>query len=118
MACSPSSSTSGKRFVTPRRGCGTDQARRRPTPSGLTLGGLVKHLADAERGWIDRVAGLPPVDASFDDYMASFVLTDDETLVGVLEPYEEASARTDEEIESANDLGRRVPRGAKPAERS
>jgi len=118
MACSPSSSTSGKRFVTPRRGCGTDQARRRPTPSGLTLGGLVEHLADAERGWIDRVAGVRPVGASFDDYMASFVLTDDETLVGVLEPYEEASARTDEEIESANDLGRRVPRGAKPAERS
>ena len=86
-----------------------DQARHRPTPSGLTLGGLVKHLADAERGWIDRVAGLPPVDASFDDYMASFVLADDETLAGVLGQYEDASARTVEVIESVDDLGRRVP---------
>jgi uncharacterized damage-inducible protein DinB len=86
-----------------------DQARHRPTPSGLTLGGLVKHLADAERGWIDRVAGLPAGDASFDDYMATFVLADDETLAGVLAQYEEAGARTDEVIESVDDLGRRVP---------
>jgi hypothetical protein len=40
--------------------------------------------------------------------MASFVLTDDETLAGVLEQYVEASAHTDEVIESVNDLGRRV----------
>jgi uncharacterized damage-inducible protein DinB len=86
-----------------------DQARRRPTPSGLTLGGLVKHLADAEQGWIDRVAGVPLVDASFNDYMASFVLADDETLAGVLEQYEEASAHTDAVIESVDDLGRAVP---------
>jgi uncharacterized damage-inducible protein DinB len=86
-----------------------DQARRRPTPSELTLGGLVKHLADAERGWIDRVANVPPVDASIDDYMASFVLADDETLAGILDQYEEASARTDEVIKSVDDLGRRVP---------
>lgn len=86
-----------------------DQARRRPTPSELTLGGLVKHLADAESGWTDRVAGVPPAEASFDDYMASFVLADDETLAGVLEQYDEVSAHTDEVIESVDDLGRRVP---------
>ena len=85
-----------------------DQARSHPTPSALTLGGLVKHLADAERGWSDRVAGVPPVDATVEDYMASFVLTDDETLAGVLEQYVEASAHTDEVIESVDDLGRRV----------
>ncbi len=32
-----------------------DQARLRPTPSGLSLGGLVKHLNDAERGGTDRI---------------------------------------------------------------
>jgi uncharacterized damage-inducible protein DinB len=86
-----------------------DQARYSSTASALTLGGLVKHLADAERGWTDRVAGVPPVDASFDDYMASFVLADDETLAGIQEQYEDASARTDEVIASIDDLGRRVP---------
>ncbi|HTU36415.1 MAG TPA: DinB family protein [Acidimicrobiales bacterium] len=86
-----------------------DQARLRPTPSGLSLGGLVKHLADAEGGWNGRIAGDSSTDASFEDYMASFVLTENETLAGVLEQYEEASARTDAVIQSVDDLGRRVP---------
>jgi hypothetical protein len=41
--------------------------------------------------------------------MASFVLAEVETLSGVLEQYEEASARTDRVIDSVDDLGRRVP---------
>jgi len=86
-----------------------DQARLRPTPSGLSLGGLVKHLADAESGWSGHIAGDSPRDASFEDYMASFVLTEDETLASVLEQYEEVSARTDVVIQSVDDLGRRVP---------
>jgi uncharacterized damage-inducible protein DinB len=57
-----------------------DQARLRPTPSGLSLGGLVKHLADAEGTWTDRIAGLPARDASHEDYMASFELAEHETL--------------------------------------
>ena len=85
-----------------------DQARFRPTPSGLTLGGLVKHLVDAESGWIGHITGTAPGDASFEDYMASFVLTEDETLAGVLEQYEEVSARTDAVIQDVDDLGRRV----------
>ncbi|HVT42749.1 MAG TPA: DUF664 domain-containing protein, partial [Acidimicrobiales bacterium] len=60
-------------------------------------------------GWTDRVAGIPPSDTSFEDYMASFVLTDDETLAGMLEEYEKASARTDDVLGSVDDLGRRVP---------
>ena len=85
-----------------------EQARLQPTPSGLSLGGLVKHLTDAERGWTDRIRGVPPRDAAFDDYMASFVLSEDETLAGVLLQYGETCAATDAVISEIDDLGRRV----------
>ena len=86
-----------------------DQARLQPTPSGLSLGGLVKHLTDAERGWTDRILGVPPSDTAFDDYMASFVLSEDETLATVLLQYEGTCAQTDAVTSEIDDLGRRVP---------
>ena len=90
-------------------GLSDDQARLTPTASSLSLGGLVKHLADAERGWTDHMAGTPSGGGSVDDYMASFVLSDDETLAEVLEQYEAVGARTDEVVKREGDLSRRVP---------
>jgi uncharacterized damage-inducible protein DinB len=86
-----------------------DQARLRPTPSGLSLGGLVKHVADAERNWTDRIEGAPPGEAAFEVYMDSFVLREDETLASVLAQYGQASARTDAVMDGIDDLGLRVP---------
>jgi uncharacterized damage-inducible protein DinB len=86
-----------------------DQARVASAPSALSLGGLVKHLADAERGWTDHIAGARSGGGSFEDYMASFVLSDEETLAGVLEHYEMVSAHTDDVVKGVDDLGRRVP---------
>jgi uncharacterized damage-inducible protein DinB len=86
-----------------------DQARLRPTPSGLSLGGLVKHLADAERSWAGHVAGAPPRGESFEAYLTGFALAENETLAGVLKQYEEASARTDAVVQGVDDLGRSVP---------
>jgi uncharacterized damage-inducible protein DinB len=80
----------------------------------LSLGGLVKHLADAEGGWAERILRVPPVDSAFEDYMASFVLSEDETLAAVLQLYEETSARTDAVIGAIEDLGRRVPLPREP----
>ncbi len=91
-----------------------DQARLKPTPSGLSLGGLVKHLNDAERGWTDRILEVPPGDTTFDDYMASFSLLEDETLAGVLRQYNETCARTDAVIGEIDDWGRRVPLPEEP----
>jgi uncharacterized damage-inducible protein DinB len=34
-------------------------ARRTVPPSGLSLLGLIRHLADTERAWFDRIAGRP-----------------------------------------------------------
>jgi uncharacterized damage-inducible protein DinB len=86
-----------------------DQARLTPTPSGLSLGGLVKHLTDAERGWTDRIRGVPPSETAFDEYMASFNLLEEETLAAMLLQYIEACAQTNAVISEIEDLGRRVP---------
>ena len=86
-----------------------EQARLQPTPSALSLGGLVKHLAQAEHDWSGHIAGAPSRGGSFEDYMAGFNLSEDETLAGVLGQYEEASTHTDAVVASVEDLGRRVP---------
>jgi uncharacterized damage-inducible protein DinB len=91
-------------------GLSEDQARHRPTASELSLGGLVKHLLYGEVTWTDRMESRAvDEDRAFEDYMASFVLGDDETLAGVLQQYREASARTDAVVAGIDDLGRRVP---------
>jgi uncharacterized damage-inducible protein DinB len=91
-----------------------DQARITATPSALTLGGLVKHLAHAERGWADRILGVPPGNSAFEEYMASFVLSEDETLAGALQFYEKTSARTYAVISGVDDLRSRVPLPREP----
>jgi uncharacterized damage-inducible protein DinB len=92
-----------------------DQARRTPLASSLSVGGLIKHLADAERGWIDVV--LQRAASSGDDgasaYLDSFSLGPDESLSGVLADYDEV-ARETEAVMAALDLDQAVPvpRGA------
>jgi uncharacterized damage-inducible protein DinB len=90
-------------------GLGEDQVRFKSTPSGLSLGGLVKHLNHAESGWIDRVQDVATTNTTFDDYLASFELMDEETLTEVLRQYSETCARTDAVIREIDDLGRRIP---------
>lgn len=91
-----------------------DQARLTPTPSGLSLGGLVKHLLFGERNWTDRIQGAPVGDRAFEEYMASLVLDDNETLAAVLDQYREACARTDAVVATVDDLGRCVPLPQEP----
>jgi uncharacterized damage-inducible protein DinB len=90
------------------------QARVKPTPSGLSLGGLVKHLVYGERNWSDRIEAIRSDEGAFKIYVESFSLSESETLSSVLQQYEEASARTDAIIGSIDDLGRRVPLPAQP----
>ena len=81
-----------------------DQARLQPTPSALSLGGLVKHLAQAERDWSGHIANAPSSGGSIENYMAGFALTEEETLAEVLEQYLEASRHTDAVIQNVEDL--------------
>lgn len=90
-------------------GLDEDQARRRPMAGALSLGGLLKHLVYGERNWTDRIQARPVGDMAFEEYLASFVLRDHETLAGMLQQYQEAAARTDEVVAGVDDLGQRVP---------
>lgn len=90
-------------------GLDDDEARATPSASSLSLGGLVKHVAQTEQGWVDRVRdahratrGLPPLHDESGDrseayaaYAAGFRLADDETLAGALAFYADVAAETE-----------------------
>ena len=68
-----------------------EQARATPTAGTLSIGGLIKHVAFVERGWVDTMVGRGPArggddfEASQQDYESNFVLGPDETLAGALD---------------------------------
>ena len=98
--------------------CLTDeQARQRTTVSELSVGGLIKHVTAAERGWADFiVAGTSAMtDATAmteDDWArraAEFRLLPSETLAGVLADYADAARRTDALVTELPDLNAAHP---------
>jgi hypothetical protein len=92
------------------QGLTDEQARLRPTASELTLGGLIKHVAHQEAGWVRFVLEGPeaiatPTDAAgFQRWADEFQLLPGETLESVLAEYEEIAARTDELVRTLPDL--------------
>jgi uncharacterized damage-inducible protein DinB len=92
------------------QGLTDEQARQRTTASELTLGGLIKHVAHQEAGWVRFILEGPeamatPTDAAgFEKWAAEFRLLPDETLAGVLAEYEEIAQRTDDLVRTLPDL--------------
>lgn len=84
------------------------QVRATPTPSTLSVGGLVKHVSYVERYWVDGIVLGQPGAGSGEAYMAGFTLGPDETMAGVLAAYDEVAAHT-EEVVAGMDLGDPVP---------
>ncbi|MBE1535458.1 DinB family protein [Actinomadura algeriensis] len=99
-----------------------EQARRRTTASELTLGGLIKHVAETERSWtafiLEGPSAMPDfgsaTEADFAAYADGFRLLPGETLAGVLARYEEVARRTDELAVSLPDLDAAQPLPAAP----
>ena len=93
-----------------------EQARRTPLSSVLSVGGVIKHLADMERGWIDTVLQrhASSVEGQASAYEDNFRLRPDETLVDVLAAYDEAARETEAVMAAIHDLDQAVPvpRGA------
>jgi Protein of unknown function (DUF664) len=92
-----------------------EQARLTPTASSLCLGGLIKHVASTESGWVDFIergpAAMPSIEGELDPnsevaqkYANEFRLLPEETLADVLAEYERVAARTDALVESLPDL--------------
>jgi uncharacterized damage-inducible protein DinB len=90
------------------QGLTDEQARQRTTVSELTLGGLVKHVAHTERGWVDFIergtAAMEPTEDSWTAQAESFTLREDETLAGVIAGYAAVAERTDALLESLPSL--------------
>ena len=95
-------------------GLSDEQARATSTASSLSVGGLVKHLAQGERQWIGRLGDgpapeeEPDVPARMEEYFAGFHLANGETLAGVLQDYRAAAAGTEAAIAGEPDLNRTV----------
>ena len=85
-----------------------EQARSTPSASSLSVGGLVKHIASMEQGWIDRIRGTAEDGGSPDEYMAGFRMDANETLAGLLDQYDEVARASDAYLADV-DLDQRIP---------
>lgn len=85
-----------------------EQLRLVPSASALSVGGLLKHVAHTERGWVDTILGRPRA-GSVEEYGAEFRLTSDDTLESLLAGYDEVAAHTEEVVAGIADLGQAVP---------
>jgi uncharacterized damage-inducible protein DinB len=84
-----------------------DQARQQTTVSELTIGGLIKHVANTEEAWIAFVVGgAEAMQQTGDsvDWASQFRLLENETLASVLERYEAVAAKTDALVAELPDL--------------
>jgi uncharacterized damage-inducible protein DinB len=94
-----------------------EQARARTTVSELTLGGLIKHVTDVERGWTQFIVDGPSAlgdasamtEADWAKRANAFRLLDGETLAGVLDAYEATAAATTELVAALPDLDATQP---------
>lgn len=86
-----------------------EQAAATPTVSELCVGGLVKHVAHTEKGWVDFIcegtAAMAQGEDSYAEHANSFRMLPGETVASVLAEYERVAARTDELVRTLPDLG-------------
>lgn len=86
------------------------QLALRPTPSELCLGGLIKHVASAERNWAAFIVQGTSAMRTFEEMTEQdfarradeFRMLPGDTLAGILADYAAAAARTDELIATAD----------------
>lgn len=91
-----------------------EQAAQRTTVSELCLGGLIKHVTQVERGWVNFILDGPSAvggggPEALAAHMAGFRMTPDDTLDGLLAAYEEVASRTTEVVQGLSDLGQSQP---------
>jgi uncharacterized damage-inducible protein DinB len=84
-----------------------EQARATPLVGGLSVGGLVKHVAEMERRWIDTMLQRSPT--SDMDYESGFRMAPDETLSDIFARYDAVATETERAVAGIADLGQPVP---------
>ncbi len=90
-------------FLTvPARGLSDEQAGTRSTVSELCVGGILKHVTQCERNWVDFILDGPEAmmhgngDWSPEDWEAGLRMLPGETLEQILADYDAVARRTDE----------------------
>jgi uncharacterized protein DUF664 len=82
------------------RGMDDKQAAQRTTVSELCLGGLIKHVASTERQWAEFIvtgpSAMSPTGEAQAAWADGFRMTQDDTLAGLLDNYQQVARRTDE----------------------
>ena len=95
-----------------------EQAAKRTTVSQLSLGGLIKHVAEVESRWAEFIVKGPEV-MRYDpnaggDWLAGFRIEPGETLAGLLQHYDDVARRTDELVATLADLDASQPLPSAP----
>ena len=93
-----------------------EQARATPTVSALSIGALIKHVTNCQRGWMQRVAAAPdappsdnrPMEEREAEYKSEFLMGDHETLADILARFDEGNDEALQLIDTV-DLGAAVP---------
>jgi uncharacterized damage-inducible protein DinB len=86
-----------------------EQARATPTSSTLSVGGLIKHVTDTERSWMNDILQRSTPGGDEAQYGDSFKLRPDETLQGILRDNEQCGRETAAIIADIADLSQPVP---------
>lgn len=84
-----------------------EQIRLRPTRSALSVGGLLKHAAVTERGWIATMLGRREQadEQTYEQtYVDNFTLTESDSLAGLVDALDEAGRDAAAAVESLDDL--------------
>jgi uncharacterized damage-inducible protein DinB len=86
------------------------QLRAMPTASQLSVGKLLKHVAETEASWVAFILeGPKPMAGSQAAWEASWTVSDEDTLQSLLAAYEAVARRTDDLIASGLDLDASQP---------
>lgn len=92
------------------QGLTDEQGLQRSTVSALCISGLIKHVSETERRWVNFLVEGPSAlpswtdPAQADEHAAEFVPAEGEGLAALLAQYEQVAHRTEEVVRSLADL--------------
>jgi uncharacterized damage-inducible protein DinB len=85
-----------------------EQLRAAPSASELSVGGLIKHCAATEEGWLGTIRN-EPQKVDYEAYGEGFRLAGGETIDDVFARYDRVAEQTEKTVAEIGDLGHRIP---------
>lgn len=83
-----------------------EQARLTPTAGTLSVGGLIKHVTNMQRAWMDKIVAAPDPGPDRQRADDEFTLREDETLAGALAAF---AAQSEAILAAIKDKGLETP---------